>query len=171
MLDSASCCLNMKPAADAPIGSSVREAAIASASMVRTSRIGFVLPGFSKPERNYHSLHQSAVVDFAQVPVTALRLPICPADNFHQFSDLAALIGFVVAADRVFHAIGHVIPENFLLDTAQSRPDRGDLGDDIDAVTVLVDHLREAANLAFDTVQPFLTRRLDVFSHGSYIPP
>jgi hypothetical protein len=112
-----------------------------------------------------------AVLDPAQASATALRLSICPADNFHQFRDLAALISSIVAADRVFHAVGHVIPENFFLDTAQGRLDRGDLSDDIDAVAVLVDHLRETANLAFDAVQPFLARRLDVLSHGSIYPP
>jgi hypothetical protein len=63
--------------------------------------------------------------------VTVLRLPIRPADDFHQFRDLAALIGPVATVDRVFYAMSHVILEDFLLDPAKSSPDRGDLGDEV----------------------------------------
>src|SRR6202011_5968591 len=52
----------------------------------------------------------------------------------------------------------------------QRGPHRRNLRDDIDAVTVVVDHFGQAADLAFDPAQPFLTGCLDVFSHGPYIP-
>lgn len=89
----------------------------------------------------------------------------------HQFRDLAALVGLVAAADRVFHAVSHVIPKDFFFNPAERGPHRRDLGNDVDAVPVLVDHFREPANLAFDAVQAFLARSLDLVSHGPYIPP
>jgi hypothetical protein len=111
------------------------------------------------------------VVDSAQAFVTALNLSIRPSDDFHQFRDLAALIGLVAAIDRVLHAMGHVIPEDLFLDAAKRRPHRRDLGDDIDAVSIPVDHFREPANLAFNPVQAFFAGGLDVVSHSPYIPP
>jgi hypothetical protein len=65
----------------------------------------------------------------------------------------------------------HVIPQDLLLDAAKRRPHGRDLGDDVDAVAVLVDHLGEAADLALDPAETLLTGCLDVFSHAAYIPP
>jgi hypothetical protein len=102
--------------------------------------------------------------------VTGLHLPIDSANDFHQFGDFAALIDFVAAVDRVLQAVGHVIPKDFFLDAAKCRPHSGNLGDDVDAIPVFANHLREPANLAFDAVQAFFAGSLDVISHGSYIP-
>ena len=93
------------------------------------------------------------------------------ADDVHEFCDFTALVGPVPATDRVFHAMGHVIPEDFFFHPPERRPDRRDLRDDIDAVPVLIDHFREPANLAFDAVQTFLAGSLDVVPHDPYIPP
>ena len=38
---------------------------------------------------------------------------------------------------------------------AQGRPNRGYLRDDVDAVSILVDHPHQAANLTFNPAQPF----------------
>src|SRR6266704_541572 len=97
-------------------------------------------------------------------------LPVRSANHRHQLRDLFALIGLVPACNRVFDAMRHVILQYFFLDAPQRGPDRRDLRDDIDAVTVLVDHLGETADLAFDPAQPFLARCLDVFAHDPYIP-
>src|SRR5438105_2366895 len=67
-------------------------------------------------------------------------------------------------------AMGDVVLQHFLLDASQRGAHRRDLRDDVDAVAVLVDHLREAANLALDPAQPLVTGRLDVFPHSAYIP-
>ena len=64
-----------------------------------------------------------------------------------------------------------LIAQHFLLDTPQCRPDRRYLGDDVDAVAILVDHFREPADLALDPVETFLTGCLDVLAHAPYIPP
>src|SRR6516162_7540260 len=101
----------------------------------------------------------------------SVNLPVDPANDFHQLGDFTALIGLVAAIDRVLHAVSYVIPQDFLLDAAKCRPHSGNLGDDVDAIPILVDHLRESTNLAFDPVQPFFAGNLDVVSHGPYIPP
>src|SRR5260221_9156724 len=64
----------------------------------------------------------------------------------------------------------HAIPRHFFLDAPECCTNRRDLRDDIDAVAVLVDHFRQAADLAFDPAQAFLAGCLDVFSHSVYIP-
>ena len=97
-------------------------------------------------------------------------LPVGATDHGHQFRDLLALIGLVAAGDGVFDAMRDVIPQHLLLDTPQRRPHRRYLGDDVDAVAVLVDHPGQAADLALDPAEAFLTGCLDVFSHTAYIP-
>jgi hypothetical protein len=82
--------------------------------------------------------------------VTVAGLPVHSTDDVHQFRDLAALIDLVAVVDRVFHAMGHVILENLFLHAAKRGSYRRDLSDDVDAVPVILDHLREPANLAFD---------------------
>jgi len=64
----------------------------------------------------------------------------------------------------------HVIPEHFFLEAPQRGAYGRYLRDDIDAVAVLVDHFGQAADLALDPAQAFLTGCLDVFSHAAYIP-
>ena len=81
------------------------------------------------------------------------------------------MVGFVSAGNRVLDAMRHVISEHFFLDAPERGANRGDLRDDIDAVAVIVDHLGQAANLALDPAETFLTGCLDVFSHAVYIPP
>jgi YHS domain-containing protein len=98
------------------------------------------------------------------------RLSVRPANHGYQFRYLFPLIGLVAACDRVFDAMGQVVSEHFFLDAPKRGPDRQDLGDNIDAIAVLVDHFGQAANLALDPAQAFSTGRLDVFSHDVYIP-
>src|SRR5262245_59976116 len=68
-------------------------------------------------------------------------------------------------------AMGDVVLQHLLLDPPQRGANRRDLRDDVDAVAVPVDHFREAADLALDPAQAFLTGCLDVFPHAAYIPP
>ncbi len=55
-------------------------------------------------------------------------------------------------------------------DFVERRSDRIDLGEDVDAIAVLLDHAREAAHLALDPAQSFGAGCLDVVSHDRYIP-
>jgi len=97
-------------------------------------------------------------------------LPVRPANYGHQLRYLFPLIRLVAARDRAFDAMRHMIPQHFFLDTAKRRAHRRNLRDDVNAVTVLVDHLGEAADLALDPAQAFLTGSLDVLTHAAYIP-
>src|SRR5215475_2408733 len=97
-------------------------------------------------------------------------LSVRAADYIHQFRDLFPLIGLVAAGNGVLDAMSDMIAQHLLLDAAERGAHRGDLRDDVDAVAVLVDHFRQAPNLAFDPAEPLLNRCLDVLSHVAYIP-
>jgi len=98
------------------------------------------------------------------------KLSIGAANHRHQFGYLLALIGLVAAGDRVLDAMRYVIFEHFFLDAPQRGAHRGNLGDDVDAVAVVVNHSGQPADLAFDPAETFLAGSLDVFSHAFYIP-
>src|SRR5688572_18266635 len=74
--------------------------------------------------------------------------------NIDQLADLAALIGLIAGSDRVLDAMRDVVAQDLLLDPAQRRAHRRNLGDDVDTVTVLLDHAREAAHLSLDALEP-----------------
>ena len=63
-----------------------------------------------------------------------------------------------------------MIGEDFLLGAAQRRAHRRELGDDVDAIAVVLDHAREAAHLALDPVQALEHRRLGIRLACRYIP-
>src|ERR1700704_3058818 len=67
-------------------------------------------------------------------------------------------------------AMRHVVAQDFLFHAPERSAHRRNLRDDVDAIAILVDHLREAADLAFDPAQALLQRCLAVFSHRAYIP-
>lgn len=71
----------------------------------------------------------------------------------------------------MFDAMGDVVLEDLLFNAPQGGADGRDLRHDVDAVAVLVDHLREATDLSFDPPEPFFARILDGFLHPPYIPP
>lgn len=99
------------------------------------------------------------------------RLAARSAEHLHEFRDLLALLGFVACSDRMLDAMGDVIAQNFLFDTGKGRARGSDLRDEVDAIAVFVDHLREAANLAFDAVEAFFARNLDVLAHTRLYTP
>ena len=103
-------------------------------------------------------------------PELKTNLTISPTYHGHQFRYFFPLIDLVAACNRVFDAKRHVISEYLFLNAPKRSTYSRDLRDDIDAIAVLLDHLRQAANLPFDTAEAFLARRLDVFSHRAYIP-
>ncbi len=71
-------------------------------------------------------------------------------DNRHEFSDLLALIGFIAARNRVLHAMGYVIFQDFFFDAPQCGTNCGDLRYDIDAVAIFIHHFGETADLTLD---------------------
>lgn len=65
----------------------------------------------------------------------------------------------------------HVILQDFVLGAVERGADRNNLSDDVDAVAVFLDHIREPANLAFDAAEPLDRGRLDVVSRvGLHTP-
>ena len=68
-------------------------------------------------------------------------------------------------------AVCDVVAQDFFLDTPQRCTRCGDLRHDVDAITIVIHHASDPADLAFDPVQALETGRLDVFSHMFHIPP
>ena len=87
--------------------------------------------------------------------------PLLPASSIaareyvDQFGDLAPLLTLITRSNRVLDAMRHVIGENFFLGLPQRRPRCRELGDDIDAVAVILDHARQAAHLPLDPFEAF----------------
>ena len=102
--------------------------------------------------------------------MTSDSLAVGATHHVHQLGDLATLLDLVARGDRAFDAVGDVIAQDFLLGAAQRRTHGRDLRDDVDAVAVLLDHLREATNLALDPAETFSDGCLDVLAHEIYIP-
>src|SRR2546422_9527613 len=77
-------------------------------------------------------------------------LPLCDAlDGIDQFLHL----GLVALADRGRHTAFDMVLEQQQPDLVDGGLDGVDLGQDVDAVGLLIDHPRDAADLAFDATQ------------------
>ncbi len=74
-------------------------------------------------------------------------------DGDHQLVQLGVGRALVGAGDRVGHAVAHVAVEDVDRHLLERRLDGGDLGEDVDAVGVLVDHPLEAPDLALDPAE------------------
>ena len=97
-------------------------------------------------------------------------LAVAAREDVDQFADLPALLAFVAGGDRVLDAMGDVIGQDLILGAAQRGAHRRELGDDVDAIAVVLDHAREPAHLALDPLEPFEYRRLGIGLHAGYIP-
>ena len=89
----------------------------------------------------------------------------------HEFRDLPALLGAIASGDRVLDAMGDVVAQEFFLHAAKSSTGCGNLRNDVDAISILLNHPSEAADLAFDPVEPLETRLLVVLAHRTYHIP
>jgi hypothetical protein len=67
--------------------------------------------------------------------------------------------------------MGDMIAQNVMFDAVQRSLYRVKLGNDVNAITVLIDHFGDASNLTFDAIELLANARLDVISHAPYIPP
>lgn len=92
-------------------------------------------------------------------------------EHVNKLAHLTPLLAPVAARNRVLDTMGDVILEDFLLDPPKRGAHRRYLRDDIDTITVALDHAGEPTHLPFDTVEPAKTRRLGFFAHILYIPP
>jgi len=99
---------------------------------------------------------------------TVLRLRT--RNDVHQLGYLLSLINFISRSERVLDTIRHMIPKDLFLDTPQSSADRHNLGYDIDAISVLLNHAGNTADLTFDPAQSFRARGFDFLAHTSLYP-
>src|SRR6476661_4330288 len=87
--------------------------------------------------------------------------PAVPVDHLDQLV-VRGLGGVAVArADGLGGAVFEVVAHQLAADRAQGLLDGGDLGQDVGAVAVLLDHLLEAAHLPLDPPQALLVAVID----------
>src|SRR4051812_27841523 len=98
---------------------------------------------------------KSSLLKSSRPSLCASRSPsaVRPPEHVHQLGDLAPLLCAAAGRDGAVDAMRHVIAQHLLLDLAQRRAHRADLGDDVDTVAVAFDHARQAAHLPFDALQ------------------
>jgi len=95
----------------------------------------------------------------------AARSAIGSAQHFHELGDLLLLLGLVATRNGVADAVIDMIAQDLLLDAPQRRAYGRNLRDDIDAVSVFLDHAGKAANLALDAIEALQARRFGVLAH------
>jgi hypothetical protein len=93
-------------------------------------------------------------------------LPVSSAENVHDLRDLLPLVLLIAACNCVLDAMGNVVAKNLLLCTAERRPNGGYLGHHVDAVAILIDHPRQASDLAFDPAEAFPNGGFRIFLHA-----
>jgi hypothetical protein len=84
--------------------------------------------------------------------------------------DIASLVGLVSGSYRVLDAVTDMVPEDLLFQTPQRRTRRCDLRDNINTISVFLDHAPKPAHLSFNPIQPLPSFRLDVLTHDRYVP-
>ncbi len=87
------------------------------------------------------------------------------SENLHELRDFAPLIRCVARHDRMLDAMLDMVLKNRVSDLLERGLYCLDLVDDIDAIAVVRNHARDAANLALDAAQPHDSRLLDRVSH------
>ncbi len=96
--------------------------------------------------------------------------PVAARQDVDEFADLAPLLGLIAGRDGVLDAVRNVVGEDFFLGATQSGARRRELGHDVDAKAVVLDHARKPAHLALDPLEAFHHRCLGIRSHARYIP-
>jgi|GEM_PF-5651814 len=100
-----------------------------------------------------------------------VRLALSGAiEDAYQLFNLPFAFFLITGSNRISDAVAHVILEHETLH-ARQRSTRGlNLGDDVDAIAVVVNHAHQATHLPLDTGKP-CTRALPGFwCHGLTIP-
>ena len=99
-------------------------------------------------------------------------LVVAPDQNGNQLLHFVTLLRGVAAGDRTLDTMGDVVVQHLVLDPAQGRTDRTQLGQHVDAIPVLVDHARDTAHLTLDPLQTAAAGLLDLVTHVlDTIPP
>ncbi len=96
---------------------------------------------------------------------SALPSAVGATENVDQLVDLALPFFRVATADSIGDAVGSMIPDHFRLDPAERRTNGCDLGNHIDTVAIRINHPRNPADLAFDSVESLANRLFRVILH------
>src|SRR6478672_1852324 len=126
------------------VASASRKAAVSDAS-ARSDAASASMSGASATPERYRRA--------ARAPLSAAHEP---ADSGHQLGGLLVALALGCAE----HAVRGVVVEHPEGDLVQRGLDRADLGENVDAVAILFDHPRHAADLALDAPQTPLELRL-----------
>src|SRR5689334_7761601 len=108
------------------------------------------MPEIAKPITSAHQTSYAIRKDCSKPsPIFASTSAIGSAgdeapERGHQLVDLLDLLATV----GLDHAVAGVVVDEAQGDLVERRLDRGDLGEDVDAVALLLDHSRDAADLA-----------------------
>ena len=87
-----------------------------------------------------------------------------PPLEIDELVELGALLFLVAAGDRIGHAAGGVLLENGAFHLGEGGFDGLHLGEDVDAIAIVLHHLGDSANLALNTAQAIADLRI-VFFH------
>lgn len=98
---------------------------------------------------------------------------LAPYEPLHRFVELPDLIGAAAGEDRLGYAMLGMVGEKLEGNTLECSPRRVDLREDVDAVSILFDHLLDSAHLALYSPKPSLNFLLvlRVPWHDENIPP
>lgn len=92
------------------------------------------------------------------------------AEQFDQFRRLLALLGDIAGDDRVFDAMVEMVLQEVRFHARERGANGAQLREDIEAIALVLDHLRDTAHLPFDAAQAIDQVR-SVMHAAAYIPP
>src|ERR1700693_899923 len=98
---------------------------------------------------------------------------LAPYQPLDRRIELTNLPGAAARADRLGHAILGVVAQQLERNALERGAGRVDLGEDIDAVPILLDHFLDTSHLSLDASEPCLDLPLvlRIAWHWSIIPP
>jgi len=84
-----------------------------------------------------------------------MELSVTSPQNIDDFGYFFPLFIFVAASDSVFNTVAHMIAKDFFFGAAKRRSHRSYLGDNIDTVSIFINHAGQAPDLTLNSVEPF----------------
>ena len=83
------------------------------------------------------------------------HLPPHPAKGINQLAHLGALLGLIPGHNGMLDAMANMILDNSIFDFGQRGAYGGNLGDNVDAISISLDHARNTADLTLNAAQAF----------------
>ena len=91
--------------------------------------------------------------------------------HFEDLLDLVLTVLFRSGVERMGDTMLKMVTERLLLDLVESGTNRTKLVQDVDAITLFLDHPGDSAHLAFDTAEAGELRLLDFAVHALHYTP